>query len=69
MKRGQTGSVQPLDFTGGPCRIRTYNLLIKSQLLYRVELMAHAGKERMTHRKNHGAPGRKKELDHIGLTP
>ena len=32
-------------FTGGPSRIRTLDLLIKSQLLYRVELMAHDGKE------------------------
>ena len=45
MKKGLRHVPQPLGFSGGPCRIRTYNLLIKSQLLYRVELMAHAGKE------------------------
>ncbi len=28
-------------FIGGPRRIRTYDLLIKSQLLYRTELAAH----------------------------
>ena len=26
---------------GGPCRTRTYNQLIKSQLLYQIELTAH----------------------------
>ncbi len=30
-----------LDIIGGPCRIRTYDQLIKSQLLYQTELTAH----------------------------
>jgi hypothetical protein len=32
---------QVLNMIGGPQRIRTFDLLIKSQLLYRTELAAH----------------------------
>ena len=35
-------SITRIDFIGGPRRIRTYDLLIKSQLLYRTEASGHA---------------------------
>ena len=35
-KKGQAPETQPLDFIGGPCRIRTCDPLIKSQLLYQL---------------------------------
>lgn len=35
-KKGLRNEPQPLDFAGGPYRNRTYNLLIKSQMLYQL---------------------------------
>ena len=39
-QRRETNKKNPSGEDGGPCRTRTYNQLIKSQLLYQIELTA-----------------------------
>ena len=39
----KTDPIRDLLFRGAPCGTRTHNLLIRSQALYPIELMAHAG--------------------------